>query len=267
MTLGERLYELRKAKHLSQESAADILGVTRQTVSKWETDQTTPDFDKILPICKLYGITSDELLTGEKSEKDETQSEPPIQETQNETASAESGSSYRENYDIPNPNERYTYYDPYANRGEAQETADRAEDIPAEFAVKQKKKFAMLLSAAICLYILSPVPFFFSGKISSEIMMTLFFVIIAVATTLIVFASVSKTRTKSKKNSAAVTKEQKLYKQITHVLSLVTLVIYLVISFLTQGWSITWILWVVYALLCEIIKLVFSMKGVEIHEE
>ena len=66
MKLGERLLNLRKAKHLSQEEVADKLNVTRQTVSKWETDQSIPDFDKIAPLCQLYGITSDELLTGEK---------------------------------------------------------------------------------------------------------------------------------------------------------------------------------------------------------
>lgn len=66
--LGTRLYELRRAKHLSQEDVAEKLNVTRQTVSKWETDQSTPDFDKIAPLCELYGITSDELLTGERKE-------------------------------------------------------------------------------------------------------------------------------------------------------------------------------------------------------
>ena len=68
MSLGERLIELRKEKHLSQEEVADKLNVTRQTVSKWELDQSTPDFDKIIPLCELYGLTSDELLTGNKKE-------------------------------------------------------------------------------------------------------------------------------------------------------------------------------------------------------
>ena len=69
MSLGERLLELRKSKHLSQEELAYKLDVTRQTISKWETDQSTPDFDKIMPLCELYGITSDELLTGAFKEK------------------------------------------------------------------------------------------------------------------------------------------------------------------------------------------------------
>ena len=71
MSLGERLLELRKSKHLSQEELAFKLDVTRQTVSKWETDQSTPDFDKIMPLCELYGITSDELLTGIKNEEEQ----------------------------------------------------------------------------------------------------------------------------------------------------------------------------------------------------
>ena len=70
MSLGERLLELRKSKHLSQEELAYKLDVTRQTISKWETDQSTPDFDKIMPLCELYGITSDELLTGNVKEKE-----------------------------------------------------------------------------------------------------------------------------------------------------------------------------------------------------
>ena len=71
----------------------------------------------------------------------------------------------------------------------------------------------------------------------------------------------------SKKEKKVLTKEDKLYKQITSVLALLVLAIYLIISILTMAWSITWILWIVYALLVEIIKLVFSLKGVEIHDE
>ena len=63
MNIGEKLLELRKAKHLSQEEVADRLNVSRQTVSKWETDQSMPDFDKIAPLCELYQI-SDKCKSG-----------------------------------------------------------------------------------------------------------------------------------------------------------------------------------------------------------
>lgn len=71
MSLGQRLIELRKTKQLSQEEVAERLNVTRQTVSKWETDQSSPEFDKILPLCELYEVSTDELLTGRKEEKEE----------------------------------------------------------------------------------------------------------------------------------------------------------------------------------------------------
>jgi transcriptional regulator with XRE-family HTH domain len=66
MTVGERLYKLRKEKNISQEELANVLDVSRQTISKWETGESTPDFNKICPLCEYYGITSDELLTGAK---------------------------------------------------------------------------------------------------------------------------------------------------------------------------------------------------------
>lgn len=68
MDIGNKLYELRKSKNLSQEELADKLNVTRQTISKWETNQSTPDFDKIIPLCEIYGISADELLKGVKNE-------------------------------------------------------------------------------------------------------------------------------------------------------------------------------------------------------
>ncbi len=72
MNIGEKLYELRKEKNLSQEEVADKLNVTRQTISKWETNQSTPDFDKIVPICELFEISTEELLTGKKQDENAT---------------------------------------------------------------------------------------------------------------------------------------------------------------------------------------------------
>ena len=83
MDLGKKLFELRKSKNLSQEDVADKLNVTRQTVSKWETNQSTPDFDKIVPLCDLYGISTDDLLKDKvkkEKEKDELESKKNIYE-------------------------------------------------------------------------------------------------------------------------------------------------------------------------------------------
>ena len=69
MTFGERLLEYRTHEGLSQEKLAEKVGVTRQTVSKWETNQSVPDFDKIIPLCEALRISTGELIKGEKEEK------------------------------------------------------------------------------------------------------------------------------------------------------------------------------------------------------
>lgn len=70
MNIGDMILKLRKEKGLSQEEVAEELNVTRQTVSKWETGESKPDFDKIIPLCDLFSITTEELLRGKKLEQE-----------------------------------------------------------------------------------------------------------------------------------------------------------------------------------------------------
>ncbi len=62
MTIGEKITHLRTTAGLSQEALSDKLAVSRQSISKWEMDQALPQIDKILQICELFNISSDELL-------------------------------------------------------------------------------------------------------------------------------------------------------------------------------------------------------------
>lgn len=62
MKLSDNLKTIRKENNLSQEQFAEQLGVSRQAVSKWESDQSYPEMDKVLLICKLYGYGIDELM-------------------------------------------------------------------------------------------------------------------------------------------------------------------------------------------------------------
>ena len=64
MEFGNRLYELRKQKGLSQEELANRLDVTRQTVSKWELGDSTPDMDKLVALGELFEISLDEMVLG-----------------------------------------------------------------------------------------------------------------------------------------------------------------------------------------------------------
>ncbi|MGI6279190.1 MAG: phosphoglucosamine mutase [Acutalibacteraceae bacterium] len=62
MTIGEKITHLRNAANMSQETLADKLSVSRQSVSKWEMDQALPQIDKVLQLCELFNVSADELL-------------------------------------------------------------------------------------------------------------------------------------------------------------------------------------------------------------
>ena len=62
MSLGNSLFNARKKKGLSQEAVAEKLGVSRQTISKWETDETLPDIRQSKHLAVLYGLSLDELI-------------------------------------------------------------------------------------------------------------------------------------------------------------------------------------------------------------
>lgn len=74
-TTGGRLARLRRAQNITQEELAERLGISRQAVSKWESDLAYPETEKLLTLSRLYGCTVDYLLTGE--EPAPTQTPPP----------------------------------------------------------------------------------------------------------------------------------------------------------------------------------------------
>lgn len=70
MRLGSNLYQARKKSGLSQENVAEKLGVSRQTISKWETDETLPDIRQSKRLAVLYHMTLDELIEFDADEQE-----------------------------------------------------------------------------------------------------------------------------------------------------------------------------------------------------
>ena len=78
MTLGERIYKLRTEKEMSQGDLADALEVSRQSISKWETNGSVPELDKLVKLSEIFCISLDELVTGKETEQQERQEEPEV---------------------------------------------------------------------------------------------------------------------------------------------------------------------------------------------
>ncbi len=199
MSIGEKLLNLRKSKNLSQEEVAEKLNVTRQTISKWETDQSSPDFDKILPLCNLYEVSADYLLTGKEGK-----------------------------------------------------------NIPIKDEVDIQKMRAKGIGLGVFLYIIAvswimiSIPFLELNPILS---CAIFLIICGFATYKIIYTAIVYKNKKEKK------KENTVIKQIDNIVSLITVIIYFIVSFMTMAWHITWVLFIVCGLIMEIVKLIFMLKG------
>lgn len=243
MTLGERLLAYRNRVGLSQEKLAEKIGVTRQTVSKWETNQSTPDFDKIIPLCEILGITTEELIKGEK-------------ETQN--------------HEQPKVKQEST----------------------KEYLQKRNKKKAIVLSISIFLYCIAT----FSLPYMTEVLkyedahaVMIWATLCTIATVIIVYFFVAYPDTYSKDKEKkgikedieelndtieeveklddgrikieAVGAKSKTEALVIQIVAILFLIIYLLVSFITMAWHVTWILWIAFILVELIVKLIFSMKG------
>lgn len=72
MTLGENIARLRTQKDWSQGDLADALGISRQSISKWETDTSVPELEKLIKLSELFGVTLDQLVRGEDAPETES---------------------------------------------------------------------------------------------------------------------------------------------------------------------------------------------------
>ena len=91
MILADKIIALRKKNGLSQEELAEKMGVSRQSVSKWEGAQSVPDLNKIIALSEIFGVSTDYLLKDELGEPEYTSSEDsgtPLRQVSMEEANA-----------------------------------------------------------------------------------------------------------------------------------------------------------------------------------
>ncbi len=207
--LAERLFKLRRDKKLSQEEVAEKLNVTRQTISKWETDQSMPDFDKVVPLCELYGITPDELFIELKGKENSKDNEFVI-------------------------------------------------DLEEE-RIKTSKK-AKGIAVSVVLYFLGIVWTMISIPVMNMnpiVASAIFLLICGIATSIIIYVCIKYKKIKT----SIETETDKLRNQISSVAAIIFTIMYLIISFQTMAWHLTWIIWVIFGLFEEILKLIFMLRS------
>lgn len=98
MDLSNKIYEMRKAQGLSQEQLAEKLGVSRQSVSKWESGEAIPELERLIAISKIFNVTTDYLL--KESDVDELTIRTEMLERQQQTLLSEAKKTERKHYRI-----------------------------------------------------------------------------------------------------------------------------------------------------------------------
>lgn len=68
MSFGENILALRKGKNISQDDLGGRLNVSRQTISKWELGETTPEMEKLIVLSEFFNVSIDELVKGQRPE-------------------------------------------------------------------------------------------------------------------------------------------------------------------------------------------------------
>ena len=238
MNLGERLFELRKAKNLTQDDVAEKLNVTRQTVSKWETNQSTPDFDKIVPLCELYEISPNELLTGEKQEQETVDNEKNDEFNWNEA-------------------KKHLF-----TRGKDDE--DNYENMTKN---QIKRKSAEVVSSSILIFFIAIA---FAG-IGTTVWMwnpvvvgCTFLILIGWGVTRIVKHYMSVPKFEKTKEEE---KQDRIVKQINDIIGGIGVAIYFIVSFITMAWHITWVIFIIIGMVEQVVKLIFMLKEDDENEE
>ena len=236
MDLGERLFELRKSKNLTQDDVAEKLNVTRQTVSKWETNQSTPDFDKIVPLCDLYGISPNELLKGEK-ENDE------VEEDDN-------------SFDW-NEAKKHLF-----TRGKDDE--DNYENMTKN---QIKRKSAEVVSSSILIFFIAIA---FAGVGTTVLMWNpvvvgcTFLILIGWGVTRIVKHYMLVPKFEKTKEEE---KQDRIVKQINDIIGGIGVALYFIVSLVTMAWHITWVIFIIIGMVEQVVKLIFMLKEDDENEE
>ena len=225
MDIGEKLFELRKDKNMTQDYVAEKLNVSRQSVSKWETNQSTPDFDKIVPLCELYEISPNELLMNDKQES------------------------------VSNENIGNGKINKFLAWGK-----DKEINYENMTRTQIKQKSAEVVSSSILIFFIAVA---FTGVGISVmgwnpiVVGCTFLMLVGYGVIKIVkhYMSIPKF-----KKTIEEEKEDKIVKQINNTIESVGVIIYFIVSFMTMAWHITWIIFLIIGLIEQIVKLIFLLK-------
>lgn len=206
MILADKLIALRKKAGYSQEELAEKMGVTRQSVSKWESGQSIPDIEKIIRISDLFEVSIDYLLRDNIEEMPDKQNKPDRPDIRQAGPASYGSKVYGREAAASDASGTWEpagepFNKPDEEPAEGQEPARKVGLDEAEKFIRAKGLQSMLISLGVLMYIISPVSVIFLSKFSERMEagveagnmvmagIIIMFIIIAAATALVVYGA------------------------------------------------------------------------------
>jgi len=286
---GEFLYELRKERNMTQTDLADKLDLTNKAVSKWETGETMPETSQLIPISKIFNVTVDELLNGQRItsqlsedntyEKDKMMSMKFILQITLGVGIILIGVVTMVIMDYLDIN-HYIYVPTFLSfvaigapicvyAGMVKSIEDKE---PSANVLKQGKKLSLAISIGVMLCILSPISVVavserFEETTLAIIGVSIFFTLIIIAVAIfIIYGSLWSNYDKrylkgtgtSKVKSAKKKRHENLVGASCGVIFLMAAVVYLILGLALDLWHINWITFPIAALLCGIVAIIIE---------
>ena len=322
MILADKIIELRKRAGMSQEELAEKLGVSRQSISKWEGAQSTPDLNRILQLSEIFGVSTDSLLkdtegisAGTDPCGESADTEPPLRKVTMEEANRFLEANEKRSLLIPwgialcvcsvLPVILMDIFEPFPEAGnligvplmlimiaaavamfivsgskkkpfeylekEGIDTEYGVSGMVTEKKSKHEAKHIFSIAAGVVLFFISFIPMIMFGELYADsntgeaLSLAFMFITIAAGVFMIVHTSVKMDGYRKLLEEDSFAREKKERRgrpspAMTIYWCVVTAA-YLGISFLTNEWGRTWIIWPVAAVLSPVVGILTSKLG------
>ena len=319
MILADKIIELRKKSGMSQEELAEKLGVSRQSVSKWEGAQSTPDLNRILQLSEIFGVSTDSLLKDDAelpaekaTDQKPDETEPPLRRVSMEEANRfleeneksalllavgiflciiclipliilDNLTSFGDAVGTPimfalvaiavtlfiisgQKMKKFEYLEK-----EGIDTEYGVSGMVSEKKTKFEPKHNLSIVIGVVLFILSIVPTIIiesilgENKITEAVEPSLLFLFVAVGVAIITRSSTIMNGYHKLLEEESFTREKKAKKSSPSpalvIFWCIAASLYIVLSFITKRWDLTWLIWVIAGILTPVVIILFPKKN------
>lgn len=293
MNFGENLQNLRKMSHISQEELAEKLNVSRQAISKWESNDCYPETEKLIKICEIFNCSMDTILKGKVQKQNET-TKTSYEKIMNKFSKGIAlgvflillGTTFLLGIISRSTDEKniitgviillifVLFTIPiFIIRGLEIETFKRKNPLLENFYTSEEidkydKVFSKALVISISIIILGVIVFMalygfkiFNGNVIMQVSILMIF--ITISTPILVYHGIQKDKYDIEKHNKAnnyIKENEELLGKISGVIMIMATIIYFILGFIWGLWKYNWLIYPICGMICGIFAIILQKE-------